>query len=73
MTKKESELRKCALMILHDQCLPDRKHYLCMTGEDDTALDCTQCWDTYLWRIAAGTVEIPKVESGLPDKEDFIK
>ena len=41
MTKKESELRKCALMILHDQCPPDRKHYLCMTGEDDTALDCT--------------------------------
>ena len=62
MTKKESDLRECALMILHDQCPPDRKHYLCMTGEDDTALDCTQCWDSYLGCIAAGTIEIPKEE-----------
>ncbi len=30
MTKKESDLQRCAFMILRDQCPPDRKHYLCM-------------------------------------------
>ena len=59
LTTKENAFRKCALMILHDQCPPERKHYLCMKVEDDSAADCTQCWDNYLWGLAAGTVELP--------------
>lgn len=62
MTEKESALQKCALMILHDQCPPERKHYLCMKGEDDSSVDCTLCWDNYLWGIAAGDTELPKAE-----------
>ena len=62
MTERESALQKCAFMILSDQCPPDRKHYLCMMGEDDTALDCTQCWNNYLWGVAAGTIKLPKSE-----------
>lgn len=61
MTKKENELWQCAFMILRDQCPPERKHYLCMMGEDDTG-DCSQCWNNYLWGIAAGTIELPKAE-----------
>ena len=60
MTKKESDLHRCALMVLHDQCPPERKHYLCMMQEDDAALDCAQCWSNYLWGIAAGTIELPE-------------
>ena len=58
VTKKESDLRRCAFMILRDQCPPDRKHYLCMVSEDDTG-DCTMCWDNYLWGVAAGKIELP--------------
>lgn len=62
MTEKERDLHSCARMILFDQCPPDRKHYLCMKGEDDSGLDCTLCWDNYLWGIASGTIELPKAE-----------
>lgn len=56
MTKKESDLQRCAFMILRDQCPPDRKHYLCMVSEDCTG-DCTQCWLNYLWDIGADIVK----------------
>jgi len=59
MTRKENALRQCARMILHDQCPPERKHYLCMKVEDDSCADCTQCWENYLWDLAAGAVELP--------------
>lgn len=62
LTKKEYDLRQCALMILRDQCPPERKHYLCMKEEDDGTFDCTQCWDNYLSGIAVGTIELPKAE-----------
>lgn len=64
MTKKERNLHECACMILHDQCPPDRNHYLCMVSEDDTALDCTQCWDNYLWGVVEGTIELPSRRKG---------
>lgn len=64
MTKKECNLHECARMILFDQCPPDNKYYLCMATEDDTSLDCTQCWSNYLWGVAAGTIELPKVARG---------
>ena len=35
MTLMESALSQCAFMILHDQCPPDNKHYLCKKVEDD--------------------------------------
>ena len=59
MTKKESDLQRCAFMILRDQCPPDRKHYLCMVSEDCTG-DCTQCWINYLWAIGEGSAELPR-------------
>ena len=55
MTITEAAFFQCANMILHDQCPPERKHYLCMMDDDD-ALDCTQCWSNYLWGIAMGTI-----------------
>lgn len=61
MTVKEAALQQCALMILSDQCPPDRKHYLCMMGEDETG-DCTQCWSNYLWGLTMGTIELPREE-----------
>ena len=47
MTIKEAAFFQCAFMILHDQCPPERKHYLCMTEEDDSVQDCIQCWSRY--------------------------
>ena len=37
-----------ARMILHNQCPPDNKMYLCNMGEEDDC-DCTECWDKYLF------------------------
>lgn len=59
VTKKEWDIWQCALMILRDQCPPDRKHYLCMVSEDDTG-DCGLCWDSYLRGVAAGAIKLPK-------------
>lgn len=63
MTKKESEIHQCALMILNDQCPPDREHYLCMMGEDES-LDCIRCWGDYMQGVAAGKIEFPKMGRG---------
>ena len=46
-TKKENDLWDCAFMILRDECPPEREHYLCMKGEDDSP-DCAKCWGDYL-------------------------
>lgn len=63
LTKRESEIYRCACMILNDQCPPDRKYYLCLRAEDDSIeSDCLLCWDNYLRSIAAGTIELPKAE-----------
>lgn len=59
MTLKEDAFRECALMILNDQCPPDRKHYLCMESEDDAGGQCAQCWNNYLWGIMRGAIELP--------------
>ena len=61
MTIRELAFQQCAFMILTDQCPPERKHYLCMQGEDDVR-DCTQCWSNYLWGLTMGTIELPKAE-----------
>lgn len=40
-----------ARMILHDQCPPDNRMYLCKMGEYPEC-DCTRCWDNYLfWAV----------------------
>ena len=62
MTMREIAFQQCAFMILNDQCPPDRQHYLCMQGEDDSDRDCTQCWSNYLWGIAMGKIEYSKTE-----------
>ena len=60
MTMKEAAFQHCAFMILHDQCPPDRKHYLCMKEEDAlVGPDCIQCWNDFLWGLTMGTVELP--------------
>ena len=64
LAKKENAFFECACMILYDQCPPEREHYLCMRAEDDSAVDCTQCWNNYLLKLAAGTVEFPKMKRG---------
>ena len=58
MTIKEAAFQQCAFMILHDQCPPDSKHYLCMKEEDDSIGDCTQCWSNYVWGLTMGTIEL---------------
>ena len=60
MTLIEAAFQQCALMILHDECPPERKHYLCMQQEDDSINDCTQCWNNYLWGLTMGTIELPE-------------
>ena len=62
MTMKEAAFFQCAFMILHDQCPPERKHYLCMTEEDDSVQDCIQCWSRYLRDLTMGYIEIPNPE-----------
>lgn len=64
MTVKEAAFSHCALMILNDQCPPDRRHYLCMREEDDTA-DCTQCWSNYIWGMIMGKIELDTTERRL--------
>jgi hypothetical protein len=40
-----------ARMILHNQCPPDNKMYLCNMGEEDEC-SCTECWENYLiWAL----------------------
>lgn len=40
-----------ARMILHNQCPPDNRMYLCNMGEEPEC-DCTMCWDNYLfWAV----------------------
>ena len=36
-----------ARMILHDQCPPDNRMYLCRFGEEPECR-CVECWDNYL-------------------------
>lgn len=61
MTTAEDAFRQCALMILHDQCPPDRRHYMCMQEEDESiGFCCTQCWSDFLWELTNGTIELPK-------------
>ena len=62
MTITELAFSECAFMILHDQCPPDNKHYLCMKEEDGCLVDCTQCWSNYLWGLAMGTIQLPRKE-----------
>ena len=54
----QPDLLKCALMILNDQCPPEREMYLCNMGEDD-CVDCTLCWENYLFYIANGRKDSP--------------
>lgn len=54
----DRELLDCALMILGDQCPPDRSMYLCDHGEDPEA-DCTRCWMRYVWYVAGGRMRDP--------------
>ena len=63
MTILESALSHCAFMILHDQCPPDNKHYLCKKMEDDSIGDCcAQRWNNYLFGLTMGTIELPRKE-----------
>jgi len=62
MTITEAAFSQCAFMILFDQCPPDTNHYLCMKEEDDSIVDCTQCWSNYLWGLTMGTIE-PYIEN----------
>ena len=64
VTAKEAALERCALMILADQCPPDRKHYLCMRQEDDTA-DCGLCWRNYIEAVLAGAADPHKEMKGV--------
>lgn len=50
----EPELYECAQMILHDQCPPKQEYYFCMKQEDDSDMDCTQCWSNYLLKLYYG-------------------
>lgn len=59
VTVTEGALLNCALMILNDQCPPDTQHYYCMKQEDDGVGDCVQCWQEYVWGIAAKTIKLP--------------
>lgn len=45
-------------MILNDQCPPERDMYLCNMGEDD-CVDCTLCWENYLFYVANGRKNPP--------------
>lgn len=37
-----------ALKILHDECPPDNRMYLCTMGEEPEC-DCETCWENYLF------------------------
>lgn len=67
MTDRERSLFRCAHMILLDQCPPEREHYLCMYSEDDTAAECTLCWDNYLWNVVKGTAFATTTPPAHPD------
>lgn len=53
-----------ARMILHDQCPPDNRMYLCTMGEE-TECDCTTCWDNYLFWAVNGYKENEKPYKGV--------
>ena len=46
---KDFTMLTLATMILHDECPPDRRAYLCNHGEEDNDdTNCTRCWQNYL-------------------------
>lgn len=51
MTDKCMCLFKAARLILHDECPPDPKQYLCLISEDYDETACERCWEEYLFRV----------------------
>lgn len=50
---KHPDVFSCALMILNDECPPDRRAYLCDHGEEPED-GCLRCWHNYLFFVANG-------------------
>lgn len=57
LTEKK-DMFHLALMILHNQCPPNNKMYLCTMGEE-LECDCTLCWSNYLFWATNGHMDDP--------------
>lgn len=44
---EKENMFQLARMILHNECPPDNRMYLCRFGEE-AECRCTECWDNYL-------------------------
>ena len=47
-------LFECALLLLDDECPPERCMQLCGMEEDATEDACRRCWKQYLYYVANG-------------------
>lgn len=72
-TDKAWAMFKCARMILHNQCPPDNRAYVCQHGEECEFEDCTRCWDNYLLYVYNGRTDHPyQLEVEIARKEGRI-
>lgn len=57
---KVDALLKCGLLILMDACPPDSTAYACR-GCDYDADCCGDCWRAYLFAVANGRKQLPRL------------
>lgn len=63
--QKDFSMYTLAIMILRDECPPDRRAYLCNHGEEDNDdTNCVRCWENYLLNAING-------ETGHPYQRDL--
>lgn len=60
MLNRTSDLLTCGLMILADACPPDSSAYACR-GYDYDEDCCADCWRAYLFAIANGRKQLPRL------------
>ena len=52
----KSDMLHLALMVVHDECPPDNRMYLCRMGEEPESR-CEECWSNYLLWASNGYQE----------------
>lgn len=50
---EKKSMFELARMIVHNECPPDNRMYLCRFGEE-AECRCTECWDNYLFYAVNG-------------------
>lgn len=53
-TDRAHQLLVCGMLLVEDDCPPEREAYLCARQEDFDEEVCARCWRTYLLAVSNG-------------------